>query len=110
MLISENRIRNLVRKALLEAASEEEIAQRVAKIKADNPNLSDAGAQAAARAELEAQAGDQADSDEDTPVPAKGFGEWGPEGGAAFRQWMHADPERKSSSSINEARPGEYQE
>jgi len=110
MLISETRIRSLVRKALLEAASQEEIDKRAVELKKDIPGLSDAQARLLAREELK---GDEDEGGGDSaPAEPKGFGEWDKAGGDAFRKWMNdnyeeaaqefdLDPPGKNTSHTN---------
>lgn len=81
MLISETRIRNLVKGALLEAASQEEIDKRAIELKKEIEGLSDAQARLLAKEELKG-------SESESEAEQKGFGEWDEAGGNAFRGWM----------------------
>ena len=101
MLISETRIRSLVKKALLEAASQEDIDKKAAEIKEKNPGLTDAQAKMLAKDAIENPP--EAEEEEAAEqIPEKGFGEWDKVGGDAFRQWVNDEhPEIARSKQLD---------
>ena len=112
MLISETRIRSLVRKALLEAASQEDLDTKAKELEKEIPGLTPEQAMTLAKAELGGggaggaiAAGGTAEGDK--PIPQKGFGQWDKAGGDAFRKWMNDNHPKAAKDEFDLDPPGD---